>query len=189
MLEVSIPTGERSYLYSSRSNWYPQPPISDYATARIRITVPVTLECVASGELERTTRRFVPRKRAAPPRRQYEFVASRPVRYLAFIASRFARADRVTVAFDEVATAEESRGNSPVSVKAPAMSGAVYDSLKLTVEANPLQVPRGRQLIDEAADVARFYESLIGDAPYPSFTLALVESELPGGHSPATSPP
>ena len=124
-------------------------------------------------------------RRAAPPRRQYEFVASRPVRYLAFIASRFARADRVTVAFDEVATAEESRGNSPFSAKAPAMSGAVYESLKLTVEANPLQVPRGRQLINEAADVARFYESLIGDAPYGSFTLALVEHVQPGGHSPA----
>ena len=184
MIEVNIPTGERSYLYSSRSNWYPQPPISDYATARIRITVPVTLGCVATGELEGQPV-VLPPQAGAPPRRQYEFVASRPVRYLAFIASRFARADRVTVAFDEVATAEESRGNSPFSAKAPAMSGAVYESLKLTVEANPLQVPRGRQLINEAADIARFYESLIGDAPYGSFTLALVEHVQPGGHSPA----
>ena len=184
MIEVNIPTGERSYLYSSRSNWYPQPPISDYATARIRITVPVTLGCVATRRARGTTRHPAA-SNGRPPRRQYEFVASRPVRYLAFIASRFARADRVTVAFDEVATAEESRGNSPFSVKAPAMSGAVYESLKLTVEANPLQVPRGRQLINEAADVARFYESLIGDAPYGSFTLALVEHVQPGGHSPA----
>ena len=184
MIEVNIPMGERSYLYSSRSNWYPQPPISDYATARIRITVPVTLGCVATGELEGQPV-VLPSLAGAQPRRQYEFVASRPVRYLAFIASRFARADRVTVAFDELATAEESRGNSPFSAKAPAMSGAVYESLKLTVEANPLQVPRGRQLINEAADVARFYESLIGDAPYGSFTLALIEHVQPGGHSPA----
>jgi Peptidase family M1 domain len=175
MIEINIPTGERSYLYSSRSNWYPQPPISDYATARIRIAVPVTLGCVATGELEGQPV-ILPPQAGGPPRRQYEFVASRPVRYLAFIASRFARADRVTVAFDE---------DSPFAAKAPAMSGAVYDSLKLTVEANPLQVARGRQLINEAADIARFYESLIGDAPYGSFTLALVEHVQPGGHSPA----
>ena len=37
---------------------------------------------------------------------------------------------------------------------------------------------------DRAADIALFYESLIGDSPYSSFTVALVESDLPGGHSP-----
>jgi aminopeptidase N len=68
---------------------------------------------------------------------------------------------------------------------APAISGAVFDSLDLTVEANPLQVPRGRELIEDAADVARFYHSIVGDAPYSSFTLALVEHLQPGGHSPA----
>ena len=30
----------------------------------------------------------------------------------------------------------------------------------------------------------RFYQSLLGDAPYPTFTIAAIESELPGGHSP-----
>ena len=29
-----------------------------------------------------------------------------------------------------------------------------------------------------------FYESIIGDSPYSSFTVALIESDLPGGHSP-----
>jgi hypothetical protein len=121
MMDIMIPTGERSYLYSSRSTWY-----------------------VATGELEGQPV-ILPPQAGAPPRRQFEFVAARPVRYLAFIASRFARADRVTVAFDEAATAEENRGNSPFSTKAPAMSGAVYESLDLTVEANPLQVARGRR--------------------------------------------
>ena len=32
--------------------------------------------------------------------------------------------------------------------------------------------------------IALFYHSLIGDVPYSSFTIALVESDLPGGHSP-----
>jgi hypothetical protein len=184
MLDVTIPTGERSYLYSSRSNWYPQPSTSDYATARIRITLPVTLACVATGELEGTPV-VLPPQAGAPPRRQFEFVASRPVRYLAFMASRFARADRVTVAFDGSGPTEGGRGNARLTSTAPSITGAVYDSLDLTVEANPLQVPRGRQLINDAADIARFYDSLIGDAPYGSFTLALVENLQPGGHSPA----
>ena len=29
-----------------------------------------------------------------------------------------------------------------------------------------------------------YYASLVGDAPYPSFTLAAIESDRPGGHSP-----
>ena len=45
-------TAEPSYLYSSRSFWYPQATVSDYATARIRISVPPGVDCVASGELE-----------------------------------------------------------------------------------------------------------------------------------------
>ena len=102
MIEVNIPTGERSYLYSSRSNWYPQPsdlrlrdgPDPHHACRR-------GLACVATGEIEGPPV-MLPPQAGAPPRRQFEFVASRPVRYLAFIASRFARADRVTVAFDEV---------------------------------------------------------------------------------------
>jgi aminopeptidase N len=46
---------------------------------------------------------------------------------------------------------------------------------------------RGRALpvADRAADILRFYASLVGDCPYPTLTLAVVERELPGGHSPA----
>src|SRR4029079_10546675 len=39
-------------------------------------------------------------------------------------------------------------------------------------------------LADRAADIAMFYESLVGDSPYSSFTVALIESHLPGGASP-----
>jgi hypothetical protein len=184
MMEVNIPTGERSYLYSSRSYWYPQPPVSDYATARIRISLPAGLSCIATGDTEGPPV-VLAAQAGAPPRRQFEFVAARPVRYLAFIASRFVRADRVTVAFDNGAPAEDGRGNTPFASTAPAITGAVFDTITLTVDANPLQVPRGRQLINEAADVARFYDSLIGDAPYESFTIALIEHLQPGGHSPA----
>src|SRR5688500_2545095 len=43
--------GDPNYLYSSRSYWYPQAPISDYSTAPMRISVPATLSCVGTGEL------------------------------------------------------------------------------------------------------------------------------------------
>ncbi len=89
------------------------------------------------------------------------------------------------MAFDGSGPTEGGRGNPRLTSTAPSISGAVYESLDLTVEANPLQVARGRQLINDAADIARFYDSLIGDAPYGSFTLALVEHLQPGGHSPA----
>jgi predicted metalloprotease with PDZ domain len=56
--------------------------------------------------------------------------------------------------------------------------------LNLSVETNPREAQRGREIADRAADIALFYESLIGDSPYSSFTVAVVESDLPGGHSP-----
>jgi aminopeptidase N len=36
----------------------------------------------------------------------------------------------------------------------------------------------------EVEGIVRFYAGLVGDAPYTSATVALVEHELPGGHSP-----
>jgi hypothetical protein len=184
-IDINVPTGERSYLYSSRSHWYPQAPISDYATARIRLTIPATLTCVATGELLPGSPVLIPAQGSLPARKQYEFVADRPVRYLAFIVSRFTRVDRVTVAFDEPPAGEDGKSAKGFGVAGPALTGAVYDTLTLTVEANPLQLARGRELVGEAADIARFYHSIMGDSPYGSFTLALVEHLQPGGHSPA----
>jgi aminopeptidase N len=53
------------------------------------------------------------------------------------------------------------------------------------VHATPRQTGRGRALADRTADIMRFYTSIVGAAPFPSFTLAAAEDELPGGHSPA----
>ena len=164
---------EAKTLYSSRSFWYPQAPYSDYSTATLRITVPATLDCVASGELQPGYPVLIPAKEATPSRKQYAFIASQPVRYLAMIISRFVRAETVTLAFPDT--------NFPND---PPLTGSVYRSMNLSVEANPRQVARARELVERAADIALFYESLIGDSPYPDFTVALVENDLPGGHSP-----
>jgi Peptidase family M1 domain len=162
---------EANWLYSSRSFWYPQGPVSDYATATIRISVPAALECVASGELQGGFPILVPAKEAAQSRKLYLFVASQPLRYLAFIVSRFVRAETLTIAFQQ--------DSEPVRVPAH-----VNHSLNLSVEANPRQTARGHDYAERAANIATFYQSLLGDMPYPSFTVAVVENDLPGGHSP-----
>ncbi len=174
--EMPVFTAEPSFLYSSRSFWYPQATVSDYATARMRISVPAALECVASGRLEPGFPALLPGRDPAAARKLYAFTASQPLRYLAFVVSRFARAETVTIGFDET-PADRTEGVP--------LTGLVYHSLNLSVEANPRQVNRGHDLAERAADIAMFYQSVIGDAPYPSFTIALVENDLPGGHSPA----
>jgi len=170
-------SAEPNFLYSSRSYWYPQAPVSDYATARIRISVPPGVDCVASGELEAVFPGILPGKDPAQNRKIYVFNATQPLRYLAFILSRFSRAETATIGFPARTSVEPAQQEIR-------LAGHVYDSLNLSVEANPRQLQRGREVASRAADIALFYESLLGDSPYSSFTVALVESDLPGGHSP-----
>jgi peptidase M1-like protein len=173
-------TPEASYLYSSRSFWYPQAPVSDYATARIRLSVPPTIDCVASGELEPGFPTLITPPGSTQPRKLYVFGATQPLRYLAFVMSRFARAETATIAFP---TRNNGRPAGPDD-EGIRVTGSTYRSMNLSIEANPRQLQRGRELAERAADIAMFYESLIGDSPYSSFTVALIESDLPGGHSP-----
>ena len=146
------------YLYSNRSYWYPQSTATDYATASIRITVPNDFDAVATGEPVGS-----PTSQAGSGdsrrRRTFVFEASRPARYLAMIVSRFNRVDntRVTV------------GGADVS---------------LYLQATPRASGRLRDVSERAGGIFSYYASLVGDAPYPSFTLALVENDRPGGHSP-----
>ena len=145
---------EPSYLYSSRSYWYPQAPVSDYATARIRISGAARrIDCVASGELEPgfPTDRSPARSR----RRTASCTSSRaaqPLRYLAFILSRFARAETTTIAFP--APQRGRRRPEAARLTRAELSGTVYRSLNLSVETNPRQVQRGRELAERAADIA-----------------------------------
>ena len=173
---------EPNYLYSSRSYWYPQAPISDYSTATMRISVPATLSCVGTGELASHSPTLVRGKQVAQNRKVYQFTATRPLRYLAFVVSRFTQAEQATVSFDQA----PGDGDRAAGLSAPADAGIAggLASLDIRIESNPGQQYRGREIVAQTADIARFYQSLIGDAPYESFTLALVESDLPGGHSP-----
>jgi hypothetical protein len=164
---------EPSYLYSSRSLWYPQSPVANYATATIRVSVPEHMTSVATGEGAPGFPRMIGGQDGVPRRRLFAFRATRPVRYLSFLVSRLSPVETSTAVFDEPSGA------------GPLVEGASYPSLEISVEANPLQVQRGRGMAERAAQIARFYHSVVGDSPYSSFTTALIESDRPGGHSPA----
>jgi hypothetical protein len=155
--DLVVPVAPR-FIYSNRSYWYPQSTVTDYATAKLRVTVPNDYDVVATGD---------PVGPPAPPagdtgsrrRKLYVFDAGKPARYLAVAISRL----------NPVDTRRISAGGSDVS---------------LYVQSSPRQLRRVRDMGDKTAAVFKFYASLVGDAPYPSFTLALVESDRPGGHSP-----
>ena len=57
-------------------------------------------------------------------------------------------------------------------------------TLTIDARANPRQVGSTRTLTQRAADMMKFYASITGGVPYPSFTVLALEADLPGGHSP-----
>jgi hypothetical protein len=166
---------EPNYLYSNRMPWYPQALSTDYATATIKISVPPSYGCVASGVLEPGWPQLAGEKADQTERKMYSFAAEQPLRYLAFIVSKFARADARSVT---------SRPGDPAEAGGE-RSGRRYETLALSVEANPRLMKNGQNLSERAADIAQFYASVVGDLPYPAFTIAVTEGSLPGGHSPA----
>jgi hypothetical protein len=160
VLEDAI-LAEPQWAYSNRSYWYPQGQVTDYATARLTITVPGELDVVASGTPQGAAT-IMPAAPGQRGRKRFVFEAAQPTRYLACVISRF-------------------QGGLPTVLKLRDDAEAVT----MVVLSNPRQFSRVRGLTEKAADILKFYGSLLSDAPYDSFTLALLESDLPGGHSPA----
>jgi hypothetical protein len=157
---VVIPL-EPQYTYSNRSYWYPQSPVTDYATAKLTVTVPGGLDAVASGA-QQGPPTLVPGPPGERNRKQFVFEASSPARYLAVLISRF-----------------ESGPSVPLTL----LEGG--GALALTLAANPRQTSKVRNLTEKTTEILTFYTSLLGHAPYEAFTLALTENDVPGGHSPA----
>lgn len=156
---------EPSLLLSNRSYWYPQNPVPDYATASLRIVVPSGYTCLASGHP-------APAVEPAPFQDArdglaYSFQANQPLRYLALVVSRLVRIGEVKV---------------PINNQTDPGSGV--DSIALAVSSHSSLRGRARDAAKEAEAILRFYASLMGDAPYTSASVALLENDLPGGHSP-----
>src|SRR4029077_18549757 len=129
-------TAEPHYLYSNRMPWYPQALSTDYATATIKISVPPSYGCVASGVLEAGWPQLAGEKADQTERRIYSFAAEQPLRYLEFIVSKFTRADtrRVLSARADVVDGGGER------------IGHNYEALALSVEANPRQLKNAQNL-------------------------------------------
>ena len=165
---------ERRYLYTNASNWYPQPVEADYATATLTLAVPADYGVVASGD-PLGGNPPVAAAEETDEWRTFSFVTAQPARYLACLITRFAAGGALP---QEIVLDREPDA-------AAAFAGVAYDSLLLGVEANDFGLNRIPERARVAADILRFYAGLVGDVPYPAFTLALVDSRLPGGHSPA----
>jgi len=155
-----------AFLLSNRAFWYPQNPVPDYATASMRITVPQGWTCVASGQPVPMSS-AVSLKDILRDGKLFEFKASEPLRYLALVVARFTRVSEVDLTLPDTFAAS-----------------AGIDKLTLAVDAQSSQRFRGRTVAQQTEEILRFYSSIIGDLPYKSATVALIESDLPGGHSP-----
>jgi hypothetical protein len=177
----SLIQSEPNFLLSSRSAWYPQNVVTDYARARLRVTVPEGYGCVGSGQL---TPGDVSLRDAATqtPGRAFVFNANQPVRYFAVVVSRLTHVTDMTVNVRDssipIAATYQAPGRPGVDMRR-------YDRLSIGVEANPRQIGRGRDIAPLAADIMRFYGTLMDDTPYESLTVAMLEHDVPGGHSPA----
>ena len=99
----------------------------------------------------------------------FVFDSTRPARYFGCVISRFTP---VTTLRLDVPAAQA------------VANGGEGETVSLFIQANPRQTGRGRDMAERTSDIITYYASLLGDAPYPSFTLAIAEAELPGGHSP-----
>ena len=157
---IQIPI-EPQFTYSNRSYWYPQAPVTDYATAKLTVNVPGDLDVIASG-VQAGPATMLPAAPGQRPRKRVVFETTKPTRYLAVLISRL-----------------QSSGPTPLTLTDDG------EPVNLVVAANPRQSSKIRGFSAKAADILKFYASLVDDAPYESFTLALTESETPGGHSPA----
>jgi hypothetical protein len=160
-----------SYIYTGRSGWYPQGDVTDYATATMRLRVPEGYSTIASGSLDDGYPKAMPLE-GRTAWMEYRFSATQPVRYLGWATSRFVHVD--STSFSIPAVDEDDAF----------LTGASYTFGEITVVSSNMLQRRGRELFDEAQRVMKFYGSVVSDIPYPSFTLAMVEREQPGGHSP-----
>jgi hypothetical protein len=177
--DIPVILPEPNWLLSNRNYWYPQALVSDYATATLRVTVPGEYTVVATGTL--VGGEPIPLS-GGGAQQMYMFRATRPVRYLSMVVSRMTRVDQATVVLDVEPQAPRSGAAAAADALPPL--GAL-NTVQLTIDANRRQETRGREMTMTAAEILRFYAALVGDMPYESFAIAMVEHDLPGGHSPA----
>ena len=162
-----------SYTYTGRSYWYPQGQVTDYATATLTLRVPENYETVASGALDEGFPKLVPGESRGPVWKEYHFSATQPVRYLGWSTSQFVHVDSAEISLPP-------REGASI----PPFTGVSYQASGLSIESSGMLQSRARELSVDARRVLAFYGTLLGDIPYQTFTVAMVEQNTPGGHSP-----
>ena len=163
---------EAAYLNSTFPAWYPRPPTIDYATATMRITVPATFDCMASGELAASSPTLSGESEPSQRRTTFTFATTRPLRHLAFLVTPLATVDRQVLTFGD---GSSGAGNAGVGSAVP-----------LTVLAHPrvaAVAANARSFATSVATIVRFFQSIVGEFPFPSLTAALLEGQVPGGHT------
>ena len=175
--EVTIPP-EPYFVYSNRTHSYPRSTAGDYATATLRITVPAEYDVVATGLEAVGSPMAVPAIGAAGAAKVFVYVAGEPVRYLSCLIGRLVHVNSSSL---ELPIGPVDAAGVQTSPPGDATRG----DMTLAIQAAPRQQNRGKSMHDTAANILQYYASLVGDAPYPSFSLVLTEALLPGGHSPA----
>jgi hypothetical protein len=146
----------------------------------MRVTVPSEYDVVATGVPVPGS----PAISGAAPngtggRATFVFIARQPVRYLSMVVSKMTPVDAATVVLEIVPPPAAAR---PARTDVPAVG--TRNTIQLSVAANKRQESRARDTLVVAADILRLYAALIGDVPYDALTVAMVESNLPGGHAP-----
>ncbi|MGE0042785.1 MAG: M1 family aminopeptidase [Vicinamibacterales bacterium] len=175
---------EPNWLFSNRTAWYPQGQVTDYATATIRFTVPDAYSVVGSGmPVSGTPVQVAPPTAERPGQVLYAFQAVQPVRYLGVVVSPMTEVEKATVALD-VLPADPGAPAGAADGDRPALPIGQRNTVDLRIEANPRQEERGRDALPVAAEILRLYASIVGDAPYGAMAIAMLEHDLPGGHSP-----
>jgi hypothetical protein len=174
------PDPERVLIYSGRSAWYPQAETLDHSTANIRVHVPADFDVVASGTQTRST--VAAPSSIGPGERTVDFAADRPVRYLACAITHLAPIGTAQALVPGLAPPSSS-GTS--AARRPSGTSGGPASIDVNVLATPKAVSQSRTLAARASDMVRFYSTLVGEAPYGSLTVAALDDNVPGGHSPA----
>jgi len=167
--EQPIVTPEKRYMYSNRVPWYPQGLSTDYATAEMRFTAPAEFQIVGSGRVSTTASFGLAEPTPTATTRTVMYVADRPVRYLAVLMGKF-----------------QPVGRSSVTVPTLTPGADAINAVSLDVLSTSRMVSRNKQTTARAAEILSYYADQVGDAPYATLTIAALDDNLPGGHSPAS---
>ncbi len=148
-----------THFFSRRAYWYPSPSDEDYFKARLRIIVPPEYVCISNGELVEQTRLNNVEKVEEIDKMGspvYVFETKYPLKYLSFITGKFSKVN------------EDSK------------------SLPIRLYHSPHSFFQRRNLVEEAGDIIRFYESKFGPYPYEKLSIVRRSWSTSGGHSPAS---